>query len=111
MIKREFGKYLRTLREKYKLTINEISKELEISKTYLSDIENGNNLPPTATKQLKLIQCFNKKILDHEYKKLLELAAIEREELPADIIMAIFDKESKKLDVNLIEKIRKIINT
>lgn len=110
MIEEKYGSYLKTLIKNNNVKQKEILDKLNISKTYLFDIEKSNNLPPTVTKQLALIECFKGKLSNSEEKKLLELAAIEREEVPADIMNAIFDKEKKKINSNLIEKIRKIIN-
>lgn len=46
----EFGKYLKEKRQERKLTLKKISDDLKISISYLSDLENGEKLPPNSKK-------------------------------------------------------------
>jgi len=56
----EFGQFIRDSREKLKITLRQLARDVEVSPTYLSQIEQGNFSPPSEekirllAKQLKL---------------------------------------------------------
>ncbi len=80
-----FGEYLRSVRRAKKISIRELAKKVNKTATYLSDIENGNNKPPDK----ELLEKIIKELHLEEYQKLknnlFDLAAIERNDIPADI--------------------------
>ena len=81
----EFGKYLRNVRQAKKMSIRELSKKVNKTATYLSDIENGNNKPPDKELLEKIIKELNLEEHPKLKNNLFDLAAIERNDIPADI--------------------------
>lgn len=81
----EFGKYLRSVRQAKGISIRQLAKEVDKTPTYLSDIENGHNKPPEKELLETIIQKLN---LDDSPKvkaTLFDLAAKERNDIPADV--------------------------
>ena len=81
----EFGKYLRSVRQAKGISIRQLAKEVDKTPTYLSDIENGHNKPPEKELLETIIQKLN---LDNSPKvkaALFDLAAKERNDIPADV--------------------------
>lgn len=99
-IKFEFGKYLRSVRQAKKMSIRELSKKVNKTATYLSDIENGNNKPPDKELLEKIIKELNLEEHPKLKNNLFDLAAIERNDIPADI------KEYLIQNRNLLDMIR-----
>ena len=98
----EFGKYLRSVRQAKGISIRQLAKDVNITPTYLSDIENGHNKPPEKELLETIIQKLN---LDDSPKvkaTLFDLAARERKDIPADI------KEYVMNNPELLELIRNI---
>lgn len=81
----EFGKYLRSVRQAKKMSIRELSKKVNKTATYLSDIENGNNKPPDKELLEKIIKELNLEEHPKLKNNLFDLAAVERNDIPADI--------------------------
>ena len=88
----EFGEYLKNIRKERKITLRQVSDELKISISYLSDIETGTKLPPNSKSSEysdymdKIINYY--KLSDDERVKLLELAdkdLVERGHVSNDI--------------------------
>lgn len=98
----DFGKYLRSIRQAKKMSIRELSKKVNKTATYLSDIENGNNKPPDKELLEKIIAELNLDAHPKLKNKLFDLAAIERNDIPADI------KEHILNNKPLLDLIRKI---
>lgn len=71
-----YGPALRQIREKQEVSMREIARLLEISPTYISDIERGlrNPFDPPTTRQI----CEYLKVDDKVTTHLLELAAEDR---------------------------------
>jgi transcriptional regulator with XRE-family HTH domain len=46
----EFGQFIRDSREKLKITLRQLARDVEVSPTYLSQIEQGNFAPPSEEK-------------------------------------------------------------
>lgn len=81
----EFGKYLRSVRKAKGISIRQLAKDVNKTPTYLSDIENGHNKPPEKELLETIIQKLN---LDDSPKvkaTLFNLAARERNDIPADV--------------------------
>lgn len=81
----EFGKYLRSVRQAKGISIRQLAKEVDKTPTYLSDIENGHNKPP----EKELLETIIQKLNIDDYPKvkiaLFDLAANDRNDIPADI--------------------------
>lgn len=50
----EFGQFIRDSREKLNITLRQLARDVEVSPTYLSQIEQGNFAPPSEEK-IKLL--------------------------------------------------------
>ena len=69
MTKEEFGKLIKSLREDTDFSLRKFAKEIGLSPTYMSRIENGNFDPPSHEKIKKMAE-----VLDYPADKLLSLA-------------------------------------
>lgn len=67
-----FGELLQEYRKNKKISLRSLAKELNISPTFLSDIENDRRLPPTSEKNYTIM---------HEICHLLNLSESENERL------------------------------
>lgn len=81
----EFGKYLRSVRQAKGISIRQLAKEVDKTPTYLSDIENGHNKPPEKELLETIIQKLNLDDSPRIKSTLFDLAAKERNDIPADI--------------------------
>jgi len=79
-----FGEYLKSLRINKGISFVDFIKELKVSKTYIVDIEKGRIKPPTKKLQLEIVKILALK--DEEKDEFYNKAAIDRNELPADIV-------------------------
>ena len=75
---KEFGKYLKEKRNNKKITLRQASEGLKVSISYLSDLENGEKLPPNS-KQSEYSDFMDRLISfyelnENERKKIIELA-------------------------------------
>lgn len=81
----EFGTYLRRVRQAKGISIRQLAKNVDKTAAYLSDIENGNNKPPDK----ELLDVIIRELALEEYprirERLFDLAAEERNDVPADI--------------------------
>ena len=82
---RTFGAYLRSIRTQRELSLRQLAKAVEITPTYLSDLERGNNHPPDKALLEKIILALDLQHDEECRQTLLDLAAKERNDLPADI--------------------------
>lgn len=90
-----YGTYLKELVDSKGITKTDICAELGVSRPYLYAIFSGTTPPPVPEKQRQLVTLLN---LDSGQADLLyDLAAREREELPADIAARISDSSVRKL--------------
>jgi len=99
-----FGSYLRSLRQEHKLSLREVARALQITPTYLSDLERGNNRPPDKVLLEKIIHVLQLEQDEEACQNLLDLAARERNDLPADIKDYLMDNRTLQ---SLIRKIYK----
>lgn len=81
----EFGKYLRAVRQAKGISIRQLAKDVNKTPTYLSDIENGHNKPPEKELLNTIIKILNLEEHPKLKNNLFDLAAIERNDIPADI--------------------------
>lgn len=80
-----FGNYLRTVRQAKGISIRQLAKEVHKTPTYLSDIENGHNKPPEKELLVIIIQKLNLDDFPNVKTALFDLAAKDRNDIPADI--------------------------
>lgn len=81
-----FGKYLRAIRKAKGISIRALSDKVNKTPTYISDIENRNNKPPEKELLDNIILHLNlESYTDTIKNNLYDLAAKERNDVPADI--------------------------
>lgn len=97
--KQTFGEFLKLLIKDTGMTNTEFYTELGIKKPYFYEILSGKTNPPPAHLQFKSIEILRPSKTD--ICKFFDLAAKERNEIPADIIQII------KSNPELAEKIRR----
>ena len=83
--KSEYGAVLTRIINEKKITQQDFYNQLGIKKPYFYDIVSGKTNPPPPETQLKILKILNPNKKDK--KKLLELAAKSRNEMPADILV------------------------
>lgn len=81
----EFGQFIRDSREELKITLRQLARDVEVSPTYLSQIEQGNFAPPSEEK-IKLLA----KHLKLDEDKLMAMA----DKIPSDL-KPIFTEQPK----------------
>lgn len=97
MKKINFGTWLKNYRKP--LTLRQTALRLNISPTYLCDIENGNGFPPyPLTKVIAEKQNMSKEDIETMY----DLLAIDKDTIPMDVI-------EKIKETNTANKIRKLL--
>ena len=83
--KNSFGNHLRSLRISQGITLRSVAKAVNKTPTYISDIENGNNKPPTGELLQIIIKNLKLENNTEEINKLYDLAADERKNVPEDV--------------------------
>ena len=80
-----FGEYMRSVRKAHKISLRSLAKKVNKTPTYISDIENGNNRPPDKELLDAILSALN--INEHSILrgKMYDLAALGRDDIPADI--------------------------
>ena len=90
-----FGKLLHAMIKESEFTYSAFYKELGIKKAYFYDIISGRTNPPPPEKLFKIIALLKP---DKEMTELFfDLAAKERNEFPADLLLFIDDERKKEL--------------
>lgn len=100
--KSEYGAILTRIIKDKKITQQDFYSQLGIKKPYFYDIVSGKTNPPPPETQIKILKILNPK--EEDKNKLLEVAAKERNEMPADILLYL------KSDIDLIEEVRETKN-
>lgn len=90
----KFGEKLRLFRKGKGISLRNLATAVNITPAYLSDVENCKTKAPSKELVNQLIKNLN--LLSDESESLMELAAEERNELPADISEAIIGTPSIK---------------
>ena len=80
----KFGEMLKNLRKGKGISMANFIKDIGISRTYLVEVEKGILKPPTQSRQVQIAEYL--KLTDGERKVFYDIAAKERNELPADIL-------------------------
>ena len=83
MDNKEFGQYLKSLRESRDITLRELARKTNLSAAYLSDVENGSIKPLTKERMETVIEVME--LSSEEQSKLYDLAALVRREVAADL--------------------------
>jgi transcriptional regulator with XRE-family HTH domain len=102
-----FGRHIRCLRTAHRLTLRELARRLEVSPTYLSQIEQENFPPPAENKIVRLAE-----ILGQDVDELLGLAGRVADDLPKIIrqhprAMATFLRTAQGLSAQQINELAK----
>ena len=84
-IEYDFGSYLRAVRRARKISVRQLAKAVGKTPTYLSDIEQQNNKPPEKELLDRIIRELELDDYPKVKTKLYDLAAMERNDVPADI--------------------------
>lgn len=91
MAVRRFGEVLRDMRRKADRTLGQVSRMLDVSTVYLSDVERGNRKPFTRQRILKIAE-----FLETNPNNLLQAADRERGVIEYDI------SKSSSLEVEVV---------
>ncbi len=101
----KFGEYLANKRKEREMSLRMLAKELDVSPTYLSDVENNRRNALSYEKLNKIIEIL--KLDEEEQKILYDLAGEAKDEIPADVenfvngnveVIALLRKMKKKMD-------------
>lgn len=92
---KSFGQLLDKMISESEYSNREFYEKLKIKKVYFYDIIKGRMKPPPAEKQFEIIKIL--KPDDDMCRQFFELAAIERNEFPADLQLLINDDLKKDL--------------
>ncbi len=88
--KSEYGEILTRIIKEKNMTQEVFYKKLGITKPYFYEIISGKINPPPPDTQMKILRILNPKAEDKE--NLMDIAAKERKELPADVMMYLANK-------------------
>lgn len=101
----KFGEYLANKRKEREMSLRMLAKELDVSPTYLSDVENNRRNALSYEKLNKIIEIL--KLDEEEQKILYDLAGEAKDEIPADVenfvngnveVIALLRKMKKEMD-------------
>ena len=101
----KFGEYLANKRKEREISLRMLAKELDVSPTYLSDVENNRRNALSYEKLNKIIEIL--KLDEEEQKILYDLAGEAKDEIPADVenfvngnveVIALLRKMKKEMD-------------
>lgn len=82
-----FGEFLRFMIKIKGFTFAEFRRQIELSKTYLVDIEKGDAYPPPNV-QIKMTEILQ--LTDEEKRMFYDKAALGRKELPVDVFKYLY---------------------
>jgi len=90
----KFGEKLRLLRKENDISLRNLAEMVKKTPAYLSDVEKCKTRAPCKELVNKLINSL--KLKEEDSQALLDLAADERSEIPADIYFAVINSSSLK---------------
>ena len=101
----KFCEKLKALRISVGYGFNDFWKEAKISNVYLSGLENGTKPPPPPDRQRDFIRILKEKqpLNEDEVNEFYDLAAKERNELPADIVVE-YDYKKALIEIRKLIK-------
>lgn len=105
--KSEYGAILTRVIKEKKITQQEFYNQLGIRKPYFYDIVSGKTNPPPPETQLKILRILHPK--EKDQKRLLEIAAQERNEMPADILVYLRNNMNSIEDIRSTKSFKKFI--
>lgn len=105
--KSEYGELLTKLISDKKMTQADFYDKLGIKKPYFYDIVGGKANPPPPEIQIKIIQIIEPN--ENDRKKLFEIAAKIRREIPADILIYLKNNKDAIENVRNQEEYKKTI--
>jgi transcriptional regulator with XRE-family HTH domain len=94
-MEKEFGDYVKDLRRAKGKTLEDISKCLNLSMSFISDIENKRRNPFDEDKMEMLARCLM--LTNEEKAKLYDLAAQRKQSAPDDVINVILQNDNVRL--------------
>ncbi len=96
-----FGGLLHRLRKASLISFDDFRIALGVTKTYLNDVETDFVRPPTPKMQIAMVQVLSSKqpVAREDLRKLFDLAAAARKELPADVYFYLANNPSAVDDV------------
>lgn len=103
----EYGLLLTKLIKDNNITQSDFYTNLGIKKPYFYDIISGKINPPPPETQLKILEILHPK--EEERKKLLNIAAQTRNEMPADILLYLMSNINSIEEIRITKKYRKFI--
>ena len=89
-----FGQTIRKIRLSKGISQEKFADMCELHRTYISDIEKGNNKPPERELLDRIIAALHLEEFPDIRNKLYDLAAKERKDVPADIKEYLMENES-----------------
>lgn len=105
--KSEYGAILTRIIKERKITQQDFYNQLGIRKPYFYNIVSGKTNPPPPETQLKIFTILNPK--EDDKKRLLEVAAQERSEMPADILLYLKNNMNSLEDIRSTKNYKKFI--
>ena len=105
--KSEYGKLLTKIIKEKNMTQAEFYNKLGIKKPYFYDIIGGIINPPPPETQLKILNILHPK--ENDRRKLLEIAANKRNEIPADILIFLKKNQNIKNIIRNSEEYKQIV--
>ena len=101
--KYSFGESMRFIRKQQGIKIREVADKVEMTATYISDIERGNNKPPRKKLMQKILTVL--KIQETELQNYLyDLAARERGGVSEDIAEYIMSNDDLRLVIRMTQR-------
>lgn len=101
--KYSFGESMRFIRKQQGIKIREVADKVEMTATYISDIERGNNKPPGKKLMQKILTVL--KIQETELQNYLyDLAARERGGVSEDIADYIMNNDDLRLVIRMTQR-------
>ena len=83
-----FGAYVRRLREKKTIGMREMARRLDVSPSYLNDIEKNKRVAPRT----EIVRAMSE-ILEADSEKIFDLAGLSKDSIPPDVLDIIRDRE------------------
>lgn len=90
----KFGTYISEKRKQKGLSLRKMAQLLDITPSYLSDIEKGRRYAPDKEKIIKIAKILE---LDSQLDKLYDLAGESKDDLPPDIAEYVMKKDKVKV--------------
>ena len=103
--KSKYGVILTRIIKEKKITQQDFYNQLGIRKSYFYDIISGKANPPPPQTQLKILEILS--VEDKDKKTLLDIAANERNELPADILLYLENNIKQIEEIRCSKKYKK----